>query len=353
MAVYSLRVRLWHYVETSSWRWLTGSLSLCGVVACSSFAPPFETSATAEPGSAGTGGTRGMSLPPAGDGAAAGARATPSDLPQGLPAGMPSMDEGSSSTPRDAGSSPATPDPAMDADASAPSGDPTGPVDMPDCSGLALDLDGASFAVVPRMVENDFTLEAWIKTSASRTGPRRFEGLALFDSDVIGQGSDFLSTISNDRVAFGIGGSADVGVQGVEVVTTGEWMHVALTRNAANGQLRIFVNGSLDGSATGSNLSPLTGQPNLAFGGASNDHHFLGSMDEIRVWNIVRSAEEISANMRVRLSGSESGLVGYYTFEDRGEGQTADASALGIPATLVGNPSYVTSTALCSPAQAL
>jgi hypothetical protein len=267
----------------------------------------------------------------------------PGNSSEGLPAPVVSMDEGSPSLPRDAGQP----------DARAPGGDPSGPIEVPECLGLALELDGASFAVVPRVVEGNFTLEAWIKTSASRSGPRSFDGLALFDSDVVGQGSDFLSTISNDRVAFGIGGSADVGVRGVEVVTTGEWVHVAITRNATNGQLRIFVNGALDGAATGSNLSPLTGQPNLAFGGASTNNHFLGSMDEIRVWNVVRSVEEISANMRERLSGSENGLVGYYAFEDQGIGQTADGSALGVAATLVGNPTYATSTALCSPGQGL
>jgi hypothetical protein len=260
---------------------------------------------------------------------------------------MGSMVEGS-----EAGQPPAPPGSTVEVDAGTPGGDPPGPVEVPECLGSALDLDGESFAVVPRVVENDFTLEAWIKTSASRAGTRVFEGRALFDSDVIGSGRDFLSTISNDRVAFGIGGSVDLGVQGSEVVTTDEWVHVALTRSAANGQLQIFVNGALDAVTIGSNLSPLNGQPNLAFGGASTSNHFIGSVDEVRVWDVVRSAQEISATMRQRLSGSEDGLVGYYDFEDQGTGETADGSALGLTATLVGNPTYVTSTALCSPGQA-
>ncbi len=251
----------------------------------------------------------------------------------------------------DAGQLPAPPGSGAEVDADTPGGDPRGPVEVPECLGSALDLDGESFAVVPRLVENDFTLEAWIKTSVSRAGTRVFEGRALFDSDVVGSGSDFLSTIANDRVAFGIGGSVDVGLQGSEVVTTNEWVHVALTRSAGSGQLQIFVNGALDAVTSGSNLSPLNGQPNLAFGGASTSNHFVGSIDEVRVWRVVRSAQEIAANLRQRLRGSEDGLVGYYDFEDQGASESADRSALGITAALVGNPSYVTSTALCSPGQ--
>lgn len=329
---------------------LVGALSICGIVCCTSFAELDDSSSLAGAGSpgpapagSGGGGAGAVSLPPGSSGEAV---PTPGGFSGSAPVDMASADGGTSSMQPDAGQ-----DPVAEADAGMPSVDPPGPIEVPECSGWALELDGESFAVVPRMVENDFTLEAWIRTSPSASGPRDYEGRALFDSDVIGAGDDFLSTIADDRVAFGIGGSVDVGVRGLEVVTTNEWVHVALTRNAGNGQLQIFVNGALDGATNGSNLSPLTGQPQLAFGGAATSDHFIGSMDEIRVWNVVRSAAQISANMRERLTGSENGLVGYYTFEDRGENQATDSSAIGATATLVGSASYVSSTVLCPPGQ--
>jgi hypothetical protein len=279
----------------------------------------------------------------------------PGPTPVSASGGTSSMGGGSASGAPSASGAAAGPSaPAGGADAGAPSVDlpapPTGTVADPACVGLALELDGATFASVVRTVEDDLTLEAWVKTRESLAGPSAFNGRAIFDSDVIGMGSpsDFAVTVLNDRIAFGVGGP-DTTVQGLTVVTGNEWAHVAVTRQAATGQLRIFLNGALEAVATASNRGPLSGRPDLAFGGFSSTRKFIGSIDEVRVWNVSRSDAQISASMRERLSGSEQGLVGYYSFEDGGTAETADVSMLGIAATLTGNPRYATSTALCAP----
>ena len=48
--------------------------------------------------------------------------------------------------------------------------------------------------------------------------------------------------------------------------------------------------------------------------------------DEIRIWNLARSATEIQQAMDGSLSGSEKGLVGYWNFDD---GTADDLSANG------------------------
>jgi hypothetical protein len=51
-----------------------------------------------------------------------------------------------------------------------------------------------------------------------------------------------------------------------------------------------------------------------------------GKIDEFRVWNVFRTADQIKANMRVILKGNEPGLVAYYKF-DEGRGlSSADAT---------------------------
>lgn len=313
-------------------------------------------------GAGGTGGAAGAdsssSLPPLGMGLAG---AMPRDPGGGTPVNQPGMmsptvqgpDTGNSSAAPDAGEPDEPPGPNVRADAGSPGADPSTPpepADDPACSGLALELDGSTFAAVPRVVEDDFTLEAWIKTSDSLSGPSGFNGRAIFDSDVIGMGSpnDFAVTVLNDRIAFAVGGP-DTTVQGLQAVTSDAWAHVAVTRRASNGQLQIILNGALEAVATAPNRAPLTGRPDLAFGGFSVPRKFIGAIDEVRVWNLVRSVDQISANMHARLSGSEQGLVGYYTFEDQGSALTADSSASAIPATLTGSPTYVASAALCAP----
>lgn len=63
----------------------------------------------------------------------------------------------------------------------------------------------------------------------------------------------------------------------------------------------------------------------FTFGGAGFD----GFIDEIRVWNICRSQVEIQRTMNVYLSGSESGLTGYYRCDDEIEGELFDISRRG------------------------
>jgi len=76
----------------------------------------------------------------------------------------------------------------------------------------------------------------------------------------------------------------------------------------------------------------------------NNDFHFDGDLDEVRIWDVVRSETEIQANLHRRLRGDEPGLVGYFPL-DAGVGSVApDQSATGndasFSATLV--PEWIT-----------
>ncbi len=49
---------------------------------------------------------------------------------------------------------------------------------------------------------------------------------------------------------------------------------------------------------------------------------YSGLMDDVRIWNVARTASEIAANMNVELTGGEAGLVAYWKL-DEGSGDTA------------------------------
>jgi len=70
--------------------------------------------------------------------------------------------------------------------------------------------------------------------------------------------------------------------------------------------------------------------------------YFNGKIDEVRIWNIARSASEIQADLDRRLYRNELGLVAYYTFHN---GEALDKGANGYHGTIHGNP---TVTETCS-----
>ena len=58
-------------------------------------------------------------------------------------------------------------------------------------------------------------------------------------------------------------------------------------------------------------------------------------IDEVRVWNVVRSPAEIATSWNRRLAGTESGLVAYYPMQEGTGTTTADSSGHGYTAALV------------------
>ena len=57
--------------------------------------------------------------------------------------------------------------------------------------------------------------------------------------------------------------------------------------------------------------------------------YFDGMLDEVPIWNLARTPEQIAKSMNTRLTGNEEGLVAYYSF-DEGAGMTAH-DCLGSP----------------------
>ena len=72
----------------------------------------------------------------------------------------------------------------------------------------------------------------------------------------------------------------------------------------------------------------------------TQDHHFDGLIDEVRLGNIVRTEAEIRATMDTSLQGNEPGLAGYWNFDD---GTANDLSKNWNHGTLHENAAIVTS----------
>lgn len=218
-------------------------------------------------------------------------------------------------------------------------------------AGWALQFDGAkNCAQVSNPLSEDFTLEAWVRLSATGAGTYWWEGLPLFWSDIDRQNYDFSVVLLNGLLRFVTGApGGDVIVSSNSSIATSEWIHIAVTREESSGLVTIFVGGVADGSTEGT-TGPLSAQSDLWVFCSGAGQYTPGTIDELRAWNIVRSEADLQATMRRRLVGTEPGLVGYWRFEEGAGTTAADRSPTKHPLVLLGSsagapPSWVPSDA--------
>ena len=226
----------------------------------------------------------------------------------------------------------------------------------------ALNFDGSNDKVsIPDNNSHDlpasFTLEAWVKvdasvsiTNATRMG---IVTKVVWAGSGLGYGLDIDG--GKPRVFSGQGWSNWGGVSSPNNIPTNTWIHLAGTYDGST--YRLYENGVLVASQVNYAGVDNNSQPLTIGSWPSENHMFKGDMDEVRVWNVVRSVTQIAAADGVELVGNESGLVSYYNFNQGTPGGTntsettlLDSGPSGMNGTLSGfslagaSSNWVTST---------
>src|SRR5439155_8144783 len=99
-------------------------------------------------------------------------------------------------------------------------------------------------------------------------------------------------------------------------VSANTWHHVAVTLNATTRALTLYLDGvQVAGSVTAGTASANTAP--LTIGQSVNTaDFFLGSIDDVRIWNVVRSPTDIQANYRIEYADIPTGLVANWQFNE-------------------------------------
>ncbi len=193
------------------------------------------------------------------------------------------------------------------------------------------------------------TIEAWIKPNslAGRSG--------IFSTRLNNQAGSFQL-----EVGTGSGGTGRVAVSGVNrwfaqtgdnAISTGEWVHIAYTRDgmspgSGGGIQHIYINGVSQAISDDNSYSFVSNTSDKVLGcGTSGGQLFNGAMDEVRIWNMARTPDQIRESMYLPLTGSETGLISYWQFNEMTGTRSYDYVSLNN-GTLVnmGNEDWVSST---------
>jgi len=177
-------------------------------------------------------------------------------------------------------------------------------------------------------VGNVLTIEAWIKPGDKSTRQ------GIFSTSFTNSAGAFRLEIGSAN-----GGTKRVAVYGINtwVAQTGDnsyindqWTHIAYVRTGSGaGTHTIYVNGIPQALISDSPYEFIDNSSNKVIGsGTSGDQFFKGVMDEVRIWNVALTQQQIRQNMYRTLNGNETGLVSYYQFNVASDTKTNDNISL-------------------------
>ncbi len=190
--------------------------------------------------------------------------------------------------------------------------------------GNCLEFDGTNDIVIVQNYPkptNKITVEAW----AYAESLANYGSVAMnWNTGTRGQFTMGLGGGGNKKMHVSVTESDDDNIQleDPQNFPIGVWVHLALV---ADGSLiHFYKNGieigtplSYDGTLKTS-LAPfgIGAKPN---GDATDgiDSWWHGKIDDVRIWNVARTADEIRENMCKELIGTETGLVAYYKLNEK------------------------------------
>ena len=190
----------------------------------------------------------------------------------------------------------------------------------------AVSLNGQNYVNIdaselPTCVDDDYAVEFWMR-GAAQTG----------EAQLLQMGDIALWLTADGTLTF-TGKEAYIKGQRAYDQTTNAtklndnaWHHIAVNV-LRQGTAAVYVDGHRSFTTNSSNVGSITTN-NLIVGArrstisAENaeytfDRAFNGQVDEIRVWNATMNGDLLTSNRKVRLTGSEDGLVAYYPFEKK------------------------------------
>ena len=129
------------------------------------------------------------------------------------------------------------------------------------------------------------------------------------------------------------------------LLTAGKWVHVAAVND--NGTRTLYINGIAQTLTGTPHIIAVNTDP-LRIGCDYASHYFNGQIEDVRVWNTVRTEYSIRMYMSRVLYGSESGLAAYYRFDHQpGDDVSTDSGPNGLDGSPVDmeDSAWVTSKA--------
>ncbi|MFY9553743.1 MAG: LamG-like jellyroll fold domain-containing protein [Blastocatellia bacterium] len=233
-------------------------------------------------------------------------------------------------------------------------GDATAAGDLELAPNPSLDLNGSTgFMTVANSASlkpgaGSWTLEFWIKRTGAGTGDfQQVIGSRPGPSGNDKGWSVALASASSFKVAAhfadGTTGFDLPAAQSSTGIADSIWQHWAVVFDRAQNRVVFYRNGAVDATV---NITFPTGavdqmDPILIGKDAASAKFLQANLDDIRVWNVARTAQQIQDNFNSMLLGTETGLAAYWNFNG---GNANDLTTNANNGTLSGGASVINPT---------
>ena len=166
-------------------------------------------------------------------------------------------------------------------------------------NGTCLSLNGSDqYVQIPLSVTESFSIEMWVKTTATGGTGHWYNGLGLVDAERPNIVNDFGTSLTGSKFAFGVG-NPDVTIASSTSINNGQWHHCVATRNAINGEMKIYIDGNLEATATGG-TGVKDAPSNINIGRINTGINYIqAQFDEIRIYNYPITAQEAKARCQL------------------------------------------------------
>ena len=209
---------------------------------------------------------------------------------------------------------------------------------------LAVDGTGYASASADKLnLTGDWTVEAWFKDETPGGYNHNWtQILGKIDQNASGEAPYFI-VLGYNTIKAGLrtGWTYQTSEVNISGLSAG-WHHVAASLNATTRQLTLYLDGvqvaqdTLSSTSSGNDLPVEIGR------GGSAGKYWLGKIDDVRIWNVVRTSGQISGSMSSELGSAPAGLIANWKFDEAGGTTAADSAPSPADAQLHGGATFST-----------
>jgi len=186
----------------------------------------------------------------------------------------------------------------------------------------------------------DITLEAWVNIESQPATDIVYGIISKRDSSPSGENSwilQYQDVSGTKKVSLFLFDAAapivNVNYIFIQTLTTGTWVHVAMTWKQSTGTAELFIDGVSQGTVVDTSAADINNSTtDFSIGRADAkvglESFFDGKIDEVRVWDDIRTSTEISNNKDKQLVGNEANLQGYWRLNNDLLDETANNNDL-------------------------